>query len=380
MAVDCGGFVAARRDGFDYVALQYVQWLRQIDLAWAATFDFPCEPELGLDVPAQRAATTEYAYWFLEQWPEERFPWVVTVQGYTVDDYVRHAEALAPLIFRLRTWTYNHDSYGLDEVEESVLDRWHEQFRVGIGSLCASATSSCSMCPSWPVASSRSSPSSDKVGVLSKVAVRQRLRVQPTRARPVLLVLGPAGERIRAVREALGHERIEIVQWHADPMRYVSAALGLSYLPSGRLYPVGRRAEILLGGIDYPSARGWHDLNLVLASALTSWQLAVESIADSPNWHALELARRDASTAPAELTGRTPKGLLVRVYDLNGLLPFGQIRGVKRDTSARLLEAEIGRVRREDLKVKVLRMDADHGTIFVSERAPHGEQPRLPLF
>ena len=218
-----------------------------------------------------------------------------------------------------------------------------------------------------------------RVGVLSKVAVRQRLRVQPTRARPVLLVLGPAGERIRAVREALGHERVEIVQWHADPMRYVSAALGLSYLPSGRLYPVGRRAEILLGGIDYPAARGWHDLNLVLASALTSWQLAVEPIADSPNWHALELAGRDASAVPAEITSRTPKGLPVRVYDLNGLLPFGQIRGVKRDTSARLLEAEIGRVRRDDLKVKVLRMDADHGTIFVSERVPHGEQPRLPL-
>ena len=163
-------------------------------------------------------------------------------------------------------------------------------------------------------------------------------------------------------------------------MRYVSAALGLSYLPSGRLYPVGRRAEILLGGIDYPAARGWHEVNLVLASALTSWQLAVEPIADSPNWHALELARRDASAVPAELTGRTPKGLLVRVYDLNGLLPFGQIRGVKRDTSAQLLEAEIGRVRGEDLKVKVLRLDADHGTIFVSERVPHGEQLRLPLF
>ena len=33
-------------------------------------------------------------------------------------------------------------------------------------------------------------------------------------------------------------------------MRYVSATLGLSYLTSGRLYPVRRRAEILLGGID----------------------------------------------------------------------------------------------------------------------------------
>jgi hypothetical protein len=136
VAVDCGGLVAARGGGFDYLALQYVQWLRHFDVAWAATFDFPCEPELGIDVPAQQAATTECAHVFLEQWLEERFPWVVSVQGYTVDDYVRHAEQLAPLVSKLRNWTYNRHSYGLGEVDESVLDRWHEQFRVGIGSLC----------------------------------------------------------------------------------------------------------------------------------------------------------------------------------------------------------------------------------------------------
>ena len=122
--------------------------------------------------------------------------------------------------------------------------------------------------------------------------------------------------------------------------------------------------RFLLGGIDHPAARGWHDINLVLATALTSWQLSVEPIADSPSWRALELARRNGIAVPAEVTGRMPKGLPVRVYDLNGLLPFGQIRGVKRDTPAQVLQAEIGRVRREELKAKVLRLDADHGDNF----------------
>jgi hypothetical protein len=40
------------------------------------------------------------------------------------------------LVFKLRNWTYNRYSYGLDEVNESVLNRWHDEFRVGIGSLC----------------------------------------------------------------------------------------------------------------------------------------------------------------------------------------------------------------------------------------------------
>jgi hypothetical protein len=136
VAVDCGGFVAARRGGFDYLAAQYVQWLRQFDVAWAATFDFPCEPELGLDVRTQQDATTRYAHGFLEHWPEERYPWVVTIQGYEVDDYVRHAVELAPLIFKLKDWTYNRYSYESGEAEPAVIDRWHKQFRVGIGSFC----------------------------------------------------------------------------------------------------------------------------------------------------------------------------------------------------------------------------------------------------
>jgi SAM-dependent methyltransferase len=69
VAVDCGGFVAARRGGFDYAASQYVQWLRQLDVAWAAIFDSPCKPELGLDVAAQQAATTYHAHWFVQHWP-----------------------------------------------------------------------------------------------------------------------------------------------------------------------------------------------------------------------------------------------------------------------------------------------------------------------
>jgi hypothetical protein len=160
----------------------------------------------------------------------------------------------------------------------------------------------------------------------------------------------------------------------------VSAALGLSYIASGVVYPVRRRAEIRLGAIDYPAARGWHDVNLRLASALTSWQLSVDPIAESPSWRALQVARRDGRAIAAELTGRMPSGLLVRVYDLNALLPFGQIRGIQRDSSVQVLETEIGRLRAQQLKVKVLRLDADHGTIYVSERVPGGEQLRLPLF
>jgi transcription antitermination factor NusA-like protein len=181
-----------------------------------------------------------------------------------------------------------------------------------------------------------------RVGELSKVAVRRRLRLQPHTPRPVPLVLGSAGERIRAIKRQLPvQERIDIVQWHAEPLRYIAAALGLSYVPSAVLYPVRHRADILLGEIDYPAARGKRALNMLLSSALTSWQVRVKQIARSHSWHALEAAQSESRSVPAEVLGSAPKGLRVQVYGLNGLLPFGQISGVKRNTPPQVVAAKV---------------------------------------
>jgi hypothetical protein len=70
-------------------------------------------------------------------------------------------------------------------------------------------------------------------------------------------VLGRAGERIRPIRDALGQERVDIVQWHAEPCG-TADALGLSYLHSAVLSLVRRHADVLLGEIDLPAARSPH--------------------------------------------------------------------------------------------------------------------------
>jgi transcription antitermination factor NusA-like protein len=217
-------------------------------------------------------------------------------------------------------------------------------------------------------------------GELSKVAVRRRLRLQPRTARPVPLVLGPAGERIRAIkRELPATERVDIVQWHAEPLRYIAASLGLSYLPSALLYPIRHRADILLGEIDYPAARGRRAVNMLLTSALTSWQVRVKRISSSRNWYELEAALSATRTVRAEVVGLAPKGLRVQVYGLNGLLPFGQISGAKRNTPPQVVAAKVQHRLRQELEVNVLRLDPDQGTIIVSERVPAGRQLRLPL-
>jgi transcription antitermination factor NusA-like protein len=217
-------------------------------------------------------------------------------------------------------------------------------------------------------------------GQLSKVAVRRRLRLQPTTGRPVPLVLGQAGERIRAVRAALGpDERVHVVQWHAEPQRYIAAALGLSYVPTTMLYPVRRHADVLLGEIDYPAARGQRAINMLLASELTSWRVRVKQIARSRHWRGLELALAEERSVRAQVIGRAPKGLRVQVHGLNALLPFGQLRNVKRATPPDVVEAKIQHRLGQELEVNVLRLDPERGTIIVTERVPAGRQLRLPM-
>ena len=64
------------------------------------------------------------------------------------------------------------------------------------------------------------------------------------------------------------------------------------------------------------------------------------------------------------------RGLAVSVYGLNALLSIGPVRGIRRETPTvrvdEVLRARLG----EDLRVDVLRMEADSGHIFVSERRP----------
>jgi N utilization substance protein A len=81
--------------------------------------------------------------------------------------------------------------------------------------------------------------------VLSKVAVRRSPNAQ-VQGRPVPLVLGVGADHIRRVRDALGGERVDVVQWQREPTHYIAAALGLSYLPSMLLLPGARLAQVFL--------------------------------------------------------------------------------------------------------------------------------------
>jgi transcription antitermination factor NusA-like protein len=216
-------------------------------------------------------------------------------------------------------------------------------------------------------------------GILSKVAVRRRRGVKLT-ARPVSLVVGLGADYVNRVSAELGGERLHVLQWQGDPARYIAEALGVGYVPAIELSTSRRLANVLLGDIDVRGVRGRRGINLLLASALTEWRIRLRDIGRSPVWKALDAARQEHRSVVASVHAHVPKGLAVSIYGLNGLLPTGQVRGVHRNTPAEQVETML-RVRLgQDIHVHLLRMDADTGHIFVSERAPAGRQLPLPSF
>ncbi len=125
-AADSGGYVATRRwGGYRYGPGEYVAWLRTFGPAWAATMDFCCEPEIAADPAAVRDRqhrTTEMAWRIWRGYRDTPWCWVPTVQGWSVEDYIRHAAELAPLVEEMQA------HYGRDSA-----------WRVGIGTLCRRA-------------------------------------------------------------------------------------------------------------------------------------------------------------------------------------------------------------------------------------------------
>ena len=126
LAADCGGYVATVRWGeYRYSPAEYVAWLEswKVKPVWAATMDFCCEQDIATDkaeVMLRQDKTTDMAYLFWEEYRDCPWAWVPTIQGWNVDDYVRHANELKPLVY---------------EMKDHYTDGW----RVGIGTLCQRA-------------------------------------------------------------------------------------------------------------------------------------------------------------------------------------------------------------------------------------------------
>ena len=113
-----------------------------------------------------------------------------------------------------------------------------------------------------------------EAGARTKIAVRANTDgVNPKGA-----LIGPGGARVRAVMENLGPEKIDIVDWSADPAKFVASALSPAVATGVQVISEKNKTAIAFIHDDQLSlAIGKEGQNARLAAKLTGWKIGIES-------------------------------------------------------------------------------------------------------
>ena len=89
--------------------------------------------------------------------------------------------------------------------------------------------------------------------------------------------IGPMGQRVRAVTNELGEEKIDIVDWSEDPTRFVAAALSPAKVTSVTVVDQAARAcRAVVPDYQLSLAIGREGQNARLAARLTGWRIDIQ--------------------------------------------------------------------------------------------------------
>jgi len=141
-----------------------------------------------------------------------------------------------------------------------------------------------------------------EAGYRSKLAVSTRQEGVD----PVGCCLGPRGIRIQSIINDLNGEKIDVIQWHADPEVFISNALSPAQVASVKIDEAEKIATVVVPDKQLSLAIGKEGQNARLAARLTGWRIDIKSISAAEAERAVsqELEREaeeSASTEPAVL-------------------------------------------------------------------------------
>ena len=131
-----------------------------------------------------------------------------------------------------------------------------------------------------------------EAGQRSKIAVRSTVAgVNPKGA-----CIGPMGSRVRAVMAELGGEKIDIVDWSAEPATFVGNALSPARVARVEVTDeAGRSARVVVPDYQLSLAIGREGQNARLAARLTGWRIDIHS--DTENAGS-PVSRESAASSP----------------------------------------------------------------------------------
>ncbi|MBI4993792.1 transcription termination/antitermination protein NusA [Candidatus Wolfebacteria bacterium] len=96
---------------------------------------------------------------------------------------------------------------------------------------------------------------------------------------PIGACVGQRGTRVMAVTNELGNERIDIIEWHDDPAKFISASLSPAKAKAVEILPK-REAKVFVPEDQVSLAIGKAGQNVRLAARLTGWKIDVRSLSN----------------------------------------------------------------------------------------------------
>lgn len=111
-------------------------------------------------------------------------------------------------------------------------------------------------------------------GIRSKVAVAARQQGID----PVGSCVGVRGIRVQNVVDEVHGEKIDIIQWHADPATFIARALSPAQVSSVTLDPDENTATVVVPERQLSLAIGKDGQNARLAANLTGWRIDIRSL------------------------------------------------------------------------------------------------------
>jgi N utilization substance protein A len=112
-----------------------------------------------------------------------------------------------------------------------------------------------------------------EAGARSKIAVHSReLNLDPVGA-----CVGPKGSRVRMVVEELRNERVDVIQWNADPGTFVANALSPAAVTRVLINEETHYATVIVPDDQLSLAIGKEGQNARLAARLTGWHIDIKS-------------------------------------------------------------------------------------------------------
>lgn len=95
---------------------------------------------------------------------------------------------------------------------------------------------------------------------------------------PVGSCLGPRGIRLQSIINELNGEKIDVIQWHADPGVFISNALGPAQVASIKIDVERNVATVVVPDKQLSLAIGKEGQNARLAAKLTGWRIDIKSV------------------------------------------------------------------------------------------------------